>query len=86
MSVDEWIDRFAGALGEGTIQPKEMGQILRLARDVAHGVERRLAPLSSFVVGLYVGRRTAEGIPRDRALSDALEAARRLIPDGPAEG
>jgi len=78
--VDEWIDKLATALGEEPMDPKEMGALLKLARDVAHGVERKLAPISTFVVGLHVGRRVAEGIPRTQALAEAVDAARALIP------
>ena len=78
--MDEWIDKLATALGEEPMDPKEMGALLKLARDVAHGVERKLAPVSTFVVGMRVGRRAAEGIPRTQALAEAVDAARALIP------
>lgn len=78
--MDEWIDKLATALGEEPVEPKEMGALLKLARDVAHGVDRKLAPVSTFVVGMHVGRRAAEGMPRTQALTEALETARALIP------
>lgn len=78
--MDEWIDRLAAALGEDPMDPSEMGAMLKLARDVAHGVERKLAPLSTFVVGIHVGRSVAGGLPREKALDQAVEAARALIP------
>jgi hypothetical protein len=80
--VDEWIDRFADALGERRLEPKEAGAILKLSRDVAHGVERRLAPLASYLAGLYVGREVTEGTDPAEALDEALRAARSLIPEG----
>lgn len=78
--MEEWIDSFARALGEEPVDPKEMGALLKLARDVAHGVDRKLAPVSTFVVGMHVGRRAAEGLPRMQALTEAIGAARALIP------
>jgi hypothetical protein len=78
--VDEWIDRFAEALGEQPLHPTEMGSMLKLSREVAHGVERKLAPISTFLAGLSVGRKTAEGSSRDQALGQVLEAARALLP------
>jgi len=78
--LDEWIDELARALGEGPMEPKEMGAILKMARDVAHGVDRKMAPLSTFLVGVSEGRRVAEGSSRESALADAIEAARALIP------
>ena len=82
---DDWIERFATALGEPGVEPGEMGRLLKLSREVAHRVERKYAPLSTFVVGAYVGRRVAEGAPREEALAEAAEAARRLLPEGEAE-
>jgi hypothetical protein len=87
--VDEWIDRLADALGERRLGPREAGALLKLARDVAHGVERRLAPLSAYVAGLYVGREITEGTPPEEALGEALRAARALLPTsegGPGAG
>jgi len=78
--VDEWMDNLAAALGEEPMEPNEVGAVLKLARDVAHGVERRLAPLSTFVAGVHVGRRIAEGSPKEDALAEAVAAARALIP------
>lgn len=78
--MDEWIDRFADALGEQPLHPTEVGSMLKLSRDVARGVERKLAPLSTFLAGLSVGRRTAEGASRDQALKQVMEAARVLVP------
>ncbi len=83
--MDEWIDRFADELGERRLDPKEQGAILKLSRDVAHGVERRLAPLASYLAGLYVGREVTEGTDPADALGEAARAARALLPgDAPA--
>jgi hypothetical protein len=85
--VEDWIDRFAAELGESGVAPAEMGRLLKVSREVAHRVERRFAPLSTFVVGTYVGRRVAEGASREQALTEAVEAANRLLPEGEdAEG
>ena len=78
--MDEWMDKLAAALGEEPMEAREIGAILKMARDVAHGVERRLAPLSTFVAGVHVGRRIAQGSPKEDALAEAVEAARALIP------
>ena len=78
--MDEWIDELAAALGEEPVDARDMGAVLKLARDVAHGVERRLAPLSTYVAGIHVGRRIAEGSPKADALAEAVAAARALIP------
>ena len=78
--MDEWMDKLVAALGEEPLEAREMGAVLKLARDVAHGVERKLAPLSTFVAGVHVGRRIAEGSLKEDALAEAVAAARALIP------
>lgn len=78
--MDEWIDRFAEALGEQPLHPAEVGSMLKLAREVAHEVERKLAPLSTFLAGVSMGRRLGQGTSRDQALRQVLEAARGLLP------
>jgi Domain of unknown function (DUF6457) len=79
--MDDWIDHLAGSLGEEPISPEELGAVLRLARDVAHGVERKLAPVSTYLAGVHAGRTAAAGGTRAHALTRAVEAARRLIPE-----
>jgi Domain of unknown function (DUF6457) len=76
-----WLERLATALGEAVPGRAEIGAMLRMSRDVAHGVERKLAPLSTFVAGLHVGRRVAEGAAREEALREVRDATARLVPD-----
>jgi Domain of unknown function (DUF6457) len=79
--VDDWIDRLAAQLGEEPITPAEMGAILKMAREVAHGVERKLAPVSTYLAGVHAGRASAGGgTERIRALTEAVESALVLIP------
>ena len=85
MTPDGWLDRLADELGERRLEPTEVGAILKVAREVAHGVERRLAPLTAYVLGLYVGRESTKGtLPRE-ALEEATRAARSMIPPNGAE-
>jgi hypothetical protein len=84
--VDEWMERMAEALGEEPLTQPEVGIILKLARDVAHRVERKGAPLASFLAGLHAGTQTGAGVPRQQALARAVEAARDLMPPGPDDG
>ena len=78
--MNEWIDRLAGALDEPGISAEELGSVLKLARDVAHGVERRLAPVSAFLVGVAVGTRSARGVSREEAFRTAVDTTRSLLP------
>ena len=81
--MDDWLDDFARALGERPLEREEVGAVLALAREVAHGVERRLAPLASFVAGMHVQRRLAEGAGVSDAVEEIRAAARSLIPEPP---
>lgn len=81
--MDDWLDRFATAVGERPMSREEVGAMLRLSRQVAHGVERKYAPLSTYLAGLHVGRRSAEGASREEALREVLDAAEELIPPAP---
>lgn len=77
-----WLARLASQLGEPAPERDEIGTILRTSRDVARGVERRLAPLTSYVAGMHVARRTAEGADRAQALQEVEEAVAALVPEG----
>ena len=79
--MDEWLDRFASALGERAPEREEIGAMLQLSRAVAHGAERKLAPLSAYIAGIHVGRRAAEGVTVAEALGEIREVARDLLPD-----
>ena len=82
--TEEWINRLASDLGEPSLSSREIGQVLKLAREVAHGVERRLAPLAAYVAGMHVGRRAAQGASPEEALSEAIRAADAFLPVEPA--
>jgi len=84
MDPEDWLIRFAAALGEPPLSGGETGAILKLARDVAHGVERRLAPLAAFLAGAAVGRAAAGGGERAASLQSALSEVTPMIP-GPPE-
>jgi hypothetical protein len=76
----EWLDRLASSLGEQRPSREEIGWALRVARDVAHGVERKLAPVSTYVAGAHVARRKAEGASAEVALREVDEAVAALLP------
>jgi hypothetical protein len=78
--MNDWLENLARALGEAPLSQEETGVLLRLARDVAHGVERKVAPLSAFLVGAAVGRREAAGEGHEEAFREAVRAARDLVP------
>jgi hypothetical protein len=53
--LDDWVEAAARELGlePGVIEP---GQVLDVARDVAHQVLRPGAPVTTYLMGVAVGR------------------------------
>ena len=75
----EWAQTYADALTEAAGRPvalteAELAAVLDLARLVAHGTERRNAPLAAFLAGKFV----AAGA----GLEQATAVAHRLLPPG----
>jgi hypothetical protein len=64
-TLEQWLERAARELGlDVTV---DTALVLDLARDVAHGVARPAAPLTTYLLGMAVG-----------AGADPAEAAARL--------
>ena len=80
-----WLDRLAQAFELDAPTNEEIAAVLDAARDVAHGVERRITPLSTFLLGMHVERRVAAGASREDALASSIAALRATLPTGPAE-
>ena len=83
--MDNWIDELARSLGEVPLTAAEMTRLLDAAGDVAHRVERKMTPLSTFVIGCAVGRTLAGGVQRAEALDDALGRLESLLPPAAPE-
>ncbi|HEX6871318.1 MAG TPA: DUF6457 domain-containing protein [Micromonosporaceae bacterium] len=76
-TLDEWTADVCAALG---LPPDTTDRdlVLDIARDVAHSVARPAAPLTTFLVGVAIGRgvapahvaETVRGLLRDRADAD----------------
>ena len=75
-TLDDWTDAACAELG---IDPAsvDLRQILDLARDAAHQVERPAAPVTAFLLGVAVGTGMPAGqaVARLRALADAWQPA-----------
>ncbi len=78
--MDTWIDDFARTLGEAPLTEAETTQLLDAARDVAHRVERKMTPLSAFVMGCAVGREIAGGADRAETLGATLGRLEAVLP------
>jgi hypothetical protein len=76
----DWIDELATTLGEEPLTPSERNALLGAARDVAHRVERKITPLSTFLLGEATGRAQASGATRDEALRSVLDRLASLVP------
>jgi hypothetical protein len=74
--MDDLLERLAAGLGVGAPTAGEQQLLLDCARDVAHGSERRHAPLSTFLLGVAVG---AGDVDRETALREAVERVRAVI-------
>jgi hypothetical protein len=80
MTVEEWVPRLAAALGlEGDV---DLEEILGVAGVVAHAVERKAAPVSTFLLGVAAGR--AGGRPED--VAEAVRVTRALAGEQPDRG
>ncbi len=73
MELKDWLATLAGELDltDVALDEPEVQLLLELARDAAHEVQRVAAPLSTFLVGVAVGR--------GATLSEAVAAASRLL-------
>jgi hypothetical protein len=80
-----WLDRLAQAFELDAPTNEEVAAVLDAARDVAHGVERRITPVSTFLLGMHVERRLAAGASREDALASSIATLRATLPTGPAE-
>jgi hypothetical protein len=78
--MDAWLDEVAAALGVAPLAEGDVAELLGLARDVAHGVERKVTPLAAFLLGAGVQRRVAEGASRTDAMAAAIADLRALVP------
>jgi len=81
--MTDWIDRLAEGMGVQTVSAAERERLLRASREVAHRVERKLTPLATFLLGLAVATRTAQGASRETAFDDALDSLLRRLPEAP---
>ena len=55
-----WSEQVETTTGIDAWDATETDLVLDLARDVAHGVERRFAPLTAYALGIAVGRRLGD--------------------------
>jgi hypothetical protein len=66
--LDEWVAEVAKALELNALGPEEQALVLDVAREVAHNVLRPGAPVTTFLLGVALGRG-----------GDLMEDAQKLI-------
>lgn len=72
-AFDEWVQQLSSALGvDGDV---DVDSILEVARDAAHGVERRAAPVTTYLMGLSAGLAGGGVEAEERAVAVAKQLA-----------
>lgn len=83
--MTDWLAGAASTLGVETLDDDSQERLLGAARDVAHGVERKLTPIATYLLGVAVERRAAAGEERQAAFAAGLADLERAI-DADHEG
>ena len=73
-ALDAWVDRLTAALGVPR-EAVDVGAVLDLARDAAHGIARPAAPLTTFVAGYAAALRGGRAEDVRAALAEAARLA-----------
>jgi Domain of unknown function (DUF6457) len=76
------LEQLAAALDVEAPTRQETASVLDLARDVAHGTERKITPLATLLLGMSVQRRIDAGASRSDALEAAIADVRAVLPAG----
>jgi hypothetical protein len=76
MDLDEWLAAVSAEIGtdDFALDNDAIHTLLDLARDSAHEVERVAAPLTTFLVGVAVGRGQSLGAVAAKATALAMGA------------
>ena len=80
--MQDWLRGLALSLGVDPLEDDQVEALLVIARDVAHGVERRATPVATFLLGAAVQRRIGHGATATEAFGDALVDLRAALPAG----
>ena len=76
-----WIDDLAARLAQEALTEDESATLLATARAVAHRIERRVTPLSAFLLGCAVGQGLQDGTAtRPELVREAVAQLEALLP------
>lgn len=84
--MSAWTDRLASDLGVPTLPGPAEATLLRASRDVAHRVERKDTPISTYLLGVAAGMRIGGGTDPDAALQEVLAVLVAALPPVPELG
>jgi hypothetical protein len=84
--MDDWLASLAITLGVDPLDEGQVGELLDVARDVAHRVERKATPMATFLLGAAVQRRIGHGATATDAFGDAVAELRSRLPDDEPSG
>lgn len=78
MTLEDWLQRLGAALelDDLALDANLLHTVLDLARDAAHQVDRPAAPLTTFLVGVAVGRGAPLGASAATATALAMDAGK----------
>lgn len=84
MELDDWLAALSAEIGtdDFVLDNDAIHTLLDLARDSAHEVERVAAPLTTFLVGIAVGRGQPLGGVAARATALAMQHEVPAPPEG----
>lgn len=83
--MSEWTDGLAETLEVTRLDAGQQDVLLNVSREIAHRVERKETPLSTYLLGVAVGGRTAAGADPVDALKEAVDATLALLPHAAPE-
>jgi hypothetical protein len=78
--MSEWTDQLARTLGVAPIDAALEGPLLTASREVAHRVERKDTPLSTYLLGVAAGARIASGSDPADALREVVDTLLASLP------
>jgi hypothetical protein len=88
MELNSWLNSVAAELGitDVALDNNDIHTLLDLARDSAHEVERLAAPLTTYLVGVAVGRGGSLGASAARVTALALSDQAAQSDEANADG
>ena len=78
--MDACLGALATTLGVDPLTDDQVMELLGVARDIAHGVERRATPLATFLLGAATQRQIGHGLTAAEAFADALTELQTTLP------